>query len=108
MEPLDIVQSRQNKPKKVMQTISEVPQQPRMQDAGPLPSTQLLCCPRCLGKLLDERVLFRCSDCGETYPFSNGIPQLFVPNQPIEGKLDVTDIVKEFYEEIPFPNYDDL
>jgi len=80
----------------------------RTPSAASRPLTQLLCCPRCLDKFLDEDVLFRCSGCGETYPISNEIPQFFVPNQPIEGKLDVTNIVKEFYEEIPFPNYDDL
>jgi SAM-dependent methyltransferase len=31
-----------------------------------------------------------------------------VPSQSSEGQLDVTDIVKEFYEEAPFPNYDDM
>jgi hypothetical protein len=36
------------------------------------------------------------------------IPQLFVPNEAREGQLDVTDIVKDFYEETPFPNYDHL
>jgi SAM-dependent methyltransferase len=31
-----------------------------------------------------------------------------VPNAWGDGKLDVTDIVKDFYEETPFPNYDDV
>ena len=33
---------------------------------------------------------------------------MFAPNQWPEGKIDVTDIVKQFYEETPFPNYDGL
>ena len=52
--------------------------------------------------------MFRCSACGQAYPLTNEIPQLFVPSLPTAGKLDVTNIVKEFYEEVPFPNYDDL
>ena len=42
------------------------------------------------------------------YPVSDGVPCLFAPNEWPEGKTDVTDIVKAFYEETPFPNYDDL
>ena len=42
------------------------------------------------------------------YPVTDGIPCLFAPNVWPEGKTDVTDIVKAFYEDTPFPNYDDL
>jgi SAM-dependent methyltransferase len=80
----------------------------RPQSVASHPLIELLCCPRCAGKLQDQGALFRCSACGQTYPLTNEIPQLFVPNQSSEGHLDVTDIVKEFYEESPFPNYDDL
>ena len=31
-----------------------------------------------------------------------------MPNDWGDGKLDVTSIVKDFYEETPFPNYDDM
>jgi SAM-dependent methyltransferase len=43
-----------------------------------------------------------------SYAVDNGIPCLFVPNQWDEGKTDVTEIVKAFYEKTPFPNYDGL
>ena len=33
---------------------------------------------------------------------------VFAPNEWPQGKSDVTDLVKSFYEETPFPNYDDL
>ena len=46
-----------------------------------------------------------CSACKSQYPVENGIPLLF---QPHAGKNNVTDTVKSFYEENPFPNYDDL
>ncbi len=42
---------------------------------------------------------------GQTYPVEEGIPRLFVTN---DAKDDVTEIVKQFYEKTPFPNYDDL
>ena len=74
----------------------------------PSPLNELLICPRCAGKLQDKDASFVCSGCSQTYPVTDGIPQLFVPNETGEGRLDVTDIVKDFYEETPFPNYDDL
>jgi len=45
---------------------------------------------------------------GTCYPVRDGIPQLFVPTEPIADGRDVTEIVKQFYENTPFPNYDDL
>jgi SAM-dependent methyltransferase len=36
------------------------------------------------------------------------VPLLFAPNDPAQFKGDVTEIVKSFYEENPFPNYDDI
>jgi SAM-dependent methyltransferase len=42
-----------------------------------------------------------------SYAVDNGIPCLFAPNE-WEGKADVTEIVKAFYEKTPFPNYDGL
>jgi carbamoyltransferase len=46
---------------------------------------------------------------GKVYPVEEGIPRLFVPTDWSEGdRRDVTDIVKQFYEKTPFPNYDDL
>ena len=74
----------------------------------PSPLHELLVCPRCAGRLQDKGAAFVCLGCGQTYPVTDGIPQLFVPNEISEGRLDVTDIVKDFYEETPFPNYDDL
>lgn len=42
------------------------------------------------------------------YPVTDGIPCLYAPNEWSESKADVTEIVKAFYEDTPFPNYDDL
>jgi SAM-dependent methyltransferase len=48
-------------------------------------------------------------DARHTYPLRDGIPLLFRLRDAVgAGANDVTDIVKEFYEETPFPNYDGL
>ncbi|MGQ0663474.1 MAG: methyltransferase domain-containing protein [Pseudomonadota bacterium] len=45
-----------------------------------------------------------CPATGETFPFVDGVPSLFVPDT---GRgAEVTDRVRAFYEENPFPNYD--
>jgi carbamoyltransferase len=45
---------------------------------------------------------------GAHYPVEEGIPRLFVPTERITNGKDTTEIVKQFYEKTPFPNYDDL
>jgi carbamoyltransferase len=42
------------------------------------------------------------------YQVEDGIPRFFVPNEGPDDPRDATDIVKQFYETTPFPNYDDL
>jgi carbamoyltransferase len=45
---------------------------------------------------------------GRRYAVDEGIPRLFVPTEGQEADRDVTEVVRQFYEETPFPNYDDL
>ena len=45
---------------------------------------------------------------GTRYPVEEGIPRLFVPTDGATNGRDVTELVKQFYEQTPFPNYDDL
>jgi SAM-dependent methyltransferase len=45
---------------------------------------------------------------GRRYPVEEGIPRLFVTTEGGDDGQDVTELVKRFYEETPFPNYDDL
>jgi SAM-dependent methyltransferase len=71
---------------------------------------ELLCCPVDGAPLVWDPSAERLngeSGC-HTYPIQCGIPRLFTPNHWPAGKSDVTDIVKEFYERTPFPNYDGL
>jgi SAM-dependent methyltransferase len=42
------------------------------------------------------------------YRVEQGIPLLFAPVDPTMSHSDVTETVKAFYEETPFPNYDDI
>lgn len=65
----------------------------------------LLQCPRCEGDLARVEPQLHCQSCGHAYEIDDGLPLLFCPNE-WEGKEDVTDTVKEFYEETPFPNYE--
>lgn len=44
---------------------------------------------------------------GSQVPVTDGIPNLFAPNDA-SFTGDVTEVVKAFYEETPFPNYDGL
>jgi len=72
------------------------------------PLIDIVRCARCGGRLQEGDKTLSCRGCQQQYPVTDGIPQLFVPNEWGERRLDVTDIVKDFYEETPFPNYDDL
>ena len=45
---------------------------------------------------------------GATYPVEGGIPRLFVLGHDAPTDHDVTEMVKQFYEATPFPNYDEL
>jgi SAM-dependent methyltransferase/uncharacterized protein YbaR (Trm112 family) len=69
---------------------------------------ELLACPVCHSSLQNTDTGLLCTGCSHTYPVDGGIPQLFVPDDPNAHPGDVTDIVKAFYEEHPFPNYDDI
>src|SRR6185295_14011913 len=67
----------------------------------------ILACPGCGSELAIRADALGCTGCEKTFAIQDGIPLLFHPHDPGD-KRDVTDIVKAFYEETPFPNYDDL
>ena len=66
-------------------------------------------CPACGGALdiAGEGAVIACRGCSRQWGLGGGIPRLFWPNDASAG-TDVTEMVKSFYEETPFPNYDDL
>jgi carbamoyltransferase len=65
------------------------------------------CSPNVGGELHVEGDHVRCAKSGQTFPITDGIPQMFWPHESISASTDVTEMVKAFYEETPFPNYDD-
>lgn len=65
-------------------------------------------CPGCGGELRWGDADISCLGCDHAFAIDDGIPMLFWPNDWDESRSDVTDTVKEFYEETPFPNYDDF
>lgn len=56
----------------------------------------LLACPICRGALDRE---WTCTECGRRYAVTDDIPDLRLPSDAC------TDIVREFYEQAPFPGY---
>jgi SAM-dependent methyltransferase len=68
----------------------------------------MLACPKCQADLALEDDGLRCTACKTFYEVTNNIPILFAPNEWDRSREDVTMTVKSFYEETPFPNYDDF
>ena len=68
----------------------------------------LLACPQSDLPIDVRGDAFVVSATGNRYPVVDGIPNLFVPNTAVAKGIDITELVKQFYEETPFPNYDDV
>ena len=74
-------------------------------------SDRLIACLKAPGgadedSLVEEAHGLRCRRTGERFPFVEEIPSLFAPSPG--GGADVTDRVKRFYEENPFPSYEGM
>ena len=68
----------------------------------------IVICPACGGGLKTTAEGVDCEGCQNHYGLDDGIPLLFLPNKWDNSKQDVTDVVKSFYEQVPFPNYEKL
>jgi SAM-dependent methyltransferase/uncharacterized protein YbaR (Trm112 family) len=68
----------------------------------------ILECPETRSALRLEGSEFVSVQTRKRYPTTDGIPNFFVPTDGLPPGVDVTDLVKQFYEETPFPNYDDF
>src|SRR5687768_1594189 len=69
----------------------------------------LLSCPACSGSLefqANETALACTGSCRQTFPFQNRVPMLFCLEDGSAGP-QITETVKAFYEENPFPNYEE-
>jgi carbamoyltransferase len=67
----------------------------------------LLASPCCGAEFDPSPAKLRCKGCGQIFPVEEGIPRLYWPHEGIASEDDVTGAVKAFYEETPFPNYQD-
>jgi SAM-dependent methyltransferase len=68
---------------------------------------ELFACPACSAALVlphGHRVA-ECTACARSFACERGIPLLYWPND-WDHRSDVTEVVKRFYEENPFPNYE--
>lgn len=69
----------------------------------------LFCCPVCRGDLtMSDSSTLACAGCHKKFAIENNIPRLFASNKWSADKEDITEKMKAFYEETPFPNYDDF
>ena len=69
---------------------------------------EIFACPACGNGLEWETATVRCKGCRAAYDIApEGMPLLFCPNEGRTSAQDVTGKMKAFYEENPFPNYDD-
>jgi SAM-dependent methyltransferase len=67
----------------------------------------LLASPCCGTDMRVEAERAACTSCGRGFPIEDGIPLLYWPHESVGDAADVTAEVKAFYEETPFPNYQD-
>jgi SAM-dependent methyltransferase len=78
-----------------------------MSGAPQIPYLHLLACSYCRGPMHMHEGVLRCRACSRTFAFEDDIPLLFAPNDPGMFDRDVTDLVRQFYEKNPFPNYEE-
>jgi SAM-dependent methyltransferase len=65
----------------------------------------IFCCPACGADIDIAAEAIVCGGCRARFPVESGIPLLFAAQK---DQHNVTEVVKSFYEENPFPNYDDM
>jgi carbamoyltransferase len=66
-----------------------------------------LASPCCQAELSRQNGKLICTRCSHAFEVNDRIPMLYWPHEKMNDPRDVTEIVKAFYEETPFPNYDD-
>lgn len=66
----------------------------------------LLACPRCRSSLKLLPPQLHCPCCGQAYPEEGGIPQLAWSPEALDTRSLLTQLVRAFYEQHPFPDYE--
>jgi SAM-dependent methyltransferase len=69
---------------------------------------RMFCCPVCAAPLTVFGEDIVCALRNHRFRSEAGIPDLFCADDPSDPTHDVTDRVRSFYEQNPFPNYDDI
>ena len=71
---------------------------------------EVLACPDCGGGVAPSGAgeVMLCQACDGEYLVEGNVPRMFLKEEPHDSRNNVTDSVKEFYEEHPFPNYEEL
>jgi SAM-dependent methyltransferase len=64
-------------------------------------------CPHCQAALSADSEI-RCSGCKRVFRVEDGIPCLYAATEPESTRERVTEQVRAFYEQTPFPNYEDF
>ena len=70
--------------------------------------SKIFICPRCKGDLEFTSDKILCISCKTDFKYDDGLPLLFWKNEWVDSKHDVTEEIKSFYMETPFPNYDNF
>lgn len=68
----------------------------------------IMCCPRCQSPLALREHSLACTSCHHEFDVDGDVPLLYWPVEWEASKEDVAKTVRAFYEETPFPNYDDF
>ncbi len=76
--------------------------------AGFVDHLELFRCPRCSADLELSADSLKCVGCSRAFAVDDEVPLLFWPTDDAEADGDLTEIVKSFYEETPFPDYNDF
>ncbi|MDJ0868343.1 MAG: class I SAM-dependent methyltransferase [Myxococcota bacterium] len=69
--------------------------------------TELLRSPCCGEPVAPNRAHWVCRACGHEFTREDGIARCYWPHGGVDDPGDVTERVKAFYEETPFPNYEE-
>ena len=77
----------------------------------PRDALERLACPACKGHMGQvsgaDATTLACTQCGNRFPATDGIPLLYWPTDAAQVDR-ISEIVKGFYEENPFPGYEDI
>jgi len=68
---------------------------------------EIFACPACEGDLKIASSGITCLKCDSRYKVKDDIPLLYWPREQKSSKEDITDMMREFYNDNPFPNYEE-